>query len=132
MVLPRDLLRGLIGATINRKDGLESRDLKDLEDMWLERRESDLAVDGLEPLGGDQQHPKPRAADVVPFLKIDHQAPCPAIDDAMQLLREAVRSSRVQPSRNLHDTDVPRLPLRDFHDVPPSSRPAHPRSAACS
>ena len=126
------LLCSVIGGAVDREDRLESGDLEDLENMRLERREDNPAIDGLEAFGGDEQHPEPSAADVVELFSIDHQASFPAIDQMVQPLREAVRGARVQLSVNPYDTNLAHFPFKNLHDVPPLSRLARPRSAACS
>src|SRR6476659_11050794 len=84
------LLCSFIGIAVDREDRREAGDLEDLENMRLERREDNPAIDGFEAFGGDEQYPEPSAADVVELFSIDHQASFPAIDQLMQPLREAV------------------------------------------
>src|SRR5215831_7424885 len=130
--LPRALLRGLFCIAVDREDGLESGDLEDLEDMGLERRKDDPAIEGLEPFGGDHQHHKARTGDVLQFFSVDDQASFPAINQLMQPLREGLCWSGVQPPYNADDTNTSRFPLSDLHDSPPLCRAGRCRSAACS
>src|SRR5262245_20989554 len=130
--LPRALLRGFFYVAVDRENGFEPRDLEDLDDMGLERREDDLAIDDLEPFGGDQHHPKARTADVLEFFSIDDQATLSAIDPLMQSLPEGLCCSGVQPPGQADDTDISHFPLSDLHDPPPLFRAGQSRSAACS
>src|SRR5579885_3102314 len=113
----------LLLPIIHGEDGGEARDLEHLLDVGLEAGEHDPAVQRLEPLGGDEQHAQPSAADVIQVFHVHDQVLLTDLDQREQLLLEPGGRAGVQLAVQPQSRDGAALVLRHFHGSPLRVRP---------